>query len=168
MHHQGLRDYSSDGDGRNSFQVRNVRLDLFDDRLARLGRDAGLSLRLLPGHPVTFPNMRVQIAHTGASVATNWTTERLLTGVHSDKISSLSWRVRGGLYIPDVHGQLLLGDESLAALWTDVLPALIALVGLLTEVETTPSRANIYTLKFKLSLPSPPLPSPAILTNTNN
>ena len=43
--------------------------------------------------------------------------------------------------IPDVHGQLLFGDESLAALWTDVLPALIALVGLLTEVETAPSRA---------------------------
>ena len=89
MHHQGLRDYSSDGDG--SFQLRNIRLFLSDDRLASLGRDAGLSLRLLPGHPVTFPNMRVQIAHTGASVATNWTTERLLTGVHSNKISSLSW-----------------------------------------------------------------------------
>ena len=86
MHHQGLRDYSSDGDGWDSFQFRNIRLFLSDDRLASLGRDAGLSLRLLPGHPVAFPDMRVQIAHTGASVATNWTTERLLTGVHSDKV----------------------------------------------------------------------------------
>ena len=89
MHHQGLRDYSSDGDGRNSFQFRNVLLDLSDDRLASLGRDAGLSLRLLPGHPMTFPNMRVQIAHTGASVATNWTTERLLAGVHSEDVNNL-------------------------------------------------------------------------------
>ena len=39
-----------------------------------------------------------------------------------------------GSHIPDVHSQLLFGDESLAALRTDVLPALIALVGLLTEV----------------------------------
>ena len=86
MHHQGLRDDGSDGNGRNSFQLRNIRFSLSDDRLAGLGRDAGLSLRLLPGHPVTFPNMRVQIAHTGASVATNWTAERLLTGVHSDEV----------------------------------------------------------------------------------
>ena len=63
---------------------------LSDDRLASLGRDAGLSLRLLPGHPVTFPDMRVEIAHTGAPVATHGTTERLLTGVHSDGVIVIS------------------------------------------------------------------------------
>ena len=50
---------------------------------------------------------------------------------------------RGDISLPDVHRQLLFGNESLAALRADVLPALIALVGLLTEVETTPSSANI-------------------------
>ena len=89
MHQQGLRDDSSDGDGRNSFQFRNVRISLSDERLPGLGRDAGLSLCLLPGHPVTLPNVRVQIAHTGASVATNWTTERLLAGVHSEDVNNL-------------------------------------------------------------------------------
>ena len=54
-----------------------------------------------------------------------------------------------------MHRQLLFGDESLAALRTDVLPALIALVGLLTEVQTTPASPNKYT--FKLALLSDPI-----------
>ena len=67
--------------------------------------------------------------------------------------------VRGGespvTSIPDMHGQFLFRDESLAALRADVLPALIALVGLLAEVETTPA----VQINFKLALPS--------LANTN-
>ena len=59
------------------------------------------------------------------------------------------------IYLPDVHGQLLFGDESLAALRTDVLPALIALVGLLTEVQTTPSVNILQTWS-----PSHPIPKP--------
>ena len=42
------------------------------------------------------------------------------------------------ILLPDVHGQLLFGDESLAALRTDVLPAVISLVGLLTQVQAAP------------------------------
>ena len=61
------------------------------------------------------------------------------------------------LFLPDVHRQLLFGDESLAALRTDVLPALIALVGLLTEVETTP-RQEINIL----------LTSPVLSSHTNS
>ena len=40
--------------------------------------------------------------------------------------------------IPDVHGELLLGYEPLAALRAHVLPAVVALVGLLTQVQPTP------------------------------
>ena len=56
--------------------------------------------------------------------------------------------------IPDVHGQLLFRDEPLATLRADVLPALIALVGLLTEVQTTPSSLNI----LQTWSPSHPIP----------
>ena len=73
----------------NSLQLRHVRsLVLPHDGLACLGRDARLSLSLLPGHPVTLPNMSIEVAHAGASVATDRAAEGLLSSVHPDKTTS--------------------------------------------------------------------------------
>ena len=73
----------------NSLQLRHVGgLVLPHDGLACLGRDARLSLSLLPGHPVTLPNVSIEVAHAGASVATDRAAEGLLSSVHPDKTTS--------------------------------------------------------------------------------
>lgn len=130
LHYQSVRHDRADCHTRHSFQVSQVRRpETFpDDGLASLGGDASLPLSFLPGHAVTLPNMGIQVAHPGTSVSTHWAAEGLLTGVH-----------------PDVHGQFLLGDESFAALRTDVLPAVIALVGLLAQVQPAPESVFLAT-----------------------
>ena len=92
---------------------------------------------------MTLPNVSVEIAHPGAPVSTDWTAERLLSRVHPDKRGR--GLVRRVSLLPDVHGQLLFGDEPLAALWTDVLPAVVPLVGLLAEVQAAPENISSQT-----------------------
>lgn len=65
--------------------------------------------------------MGIEVAHPGTPVSTDGTAEWFLPCVH-----------------PDVHGELLLGDEPLVALLADMLPAVIAPVSFLTEVQPTP------------------------------
>ena len=50
--------------------------------------------------------------------------------------------------IPDVHSELLFGYEPLAALRAHVLPAVVALVGLLTQVQPAPGYSHWSSLYF--------------------
>ena len=89
---------------------------------------------------MTLADVSIEVAHPGAPVSADRTAERLLSRVHPDK------RDRGGVQgsplLPDVHSQLLFRDEPLAALGTHVLPAVIALVGLLTQIQSAPDREH--------------------------
>lgn len=69
---------------------------------------------------MTLPDVGVKVTHPGAPVFAYRATKRLLPGVH-----------------PDVHCELLFGDEPLAALGAHVLPAVIALVSLLAKIQAT-------------------------------